>query len=144
MAPLDYDDAWERSREGPAFSNGTEGYGWQAAWCDRCLRDAPFRNGICDSGCPLLMIAIQGRIPAEWFEQPRDENGAYSIADQYHCVEFRAPGGGGGREPRPRPDPPGMEELFPRPSPERRMLTAAPLFVNGRTVETWAPAGELL
>ena len=117
---IDYDEAFARSRDVPAFSNGTEGHGWMANWCDRCLRDAPFRNGIAKSGCPLILVALQDRTPAEWLDGPRDEHGAYSIEDQYHCVEFRGPGGGGG-EPRPKPEPPGMDGLFPRPERQTRM-----------------------
>lgn len=117
---IDYDEAYARSRDVPAFSNGTEGHGWMANWCDRCLRDAPFRNGIAKTGCPLILVALQDRTPAEWLDGPRDEHGAYSIEDQYVCLEFKGPGGGGG-EPRPKPDPPGMDGLFPRPERATRM-----------------------
>lgn len=105
---------WDTARDEPAFSNGTEGYGWMANWCDRCLRDAPFRNGISPRGCELILIAMDGKTPAEWLDGPRDEKGRYSIADQYHCIEFRAPGGGGGGEPRPRPTPRRQLPLLPR------------------------------
>lgn len=117
---LDYDDALARSRDVPAFSNGEEGFGWTANWCGRCLRDAPFRNMGKGSGCPLVMVSLLDRTPAEWLDGPRDEHGRYSIADQYHCIEFKAPGDGGG-EPRPKPDPRGMDELFPRPETQVRM-----------------------
>jgi hypothetical protein len=92
----------------PPFSNGTEGEAWMANWCHRCLRDAPFRNGIAPTGCELILTALLGQTPAEWIEQDR-----FSLGDQYHCIEFRAPGSGGG-EPRPRPTPPGQGELVPR------------------------------
>jgi hypothetical protein len=117
---IDYDDALRRSRDEPAFSNGTEGFEWTSNWCDRCLRDAPFRNTGKGSGCPLIMVAFMDRTPAEWLDGPRDEHGRYSMADQYHCIEFRAPGAGGG-EPRPRPEPPQMDGLFDRPDPRTRM-----------------------
>lgn len=107
-------DSWASARDEPPFSNGTEGYGWMGAWCDRCLVDAPFRNGISPTGCELLLIAMVGKTPAEWLEQPLDEQGRYSIEDQYHCINFRAPGDGGGREPRPKPTPRGQGELFAR------------------------------
>lgn len=138
---LDYDDAYRRSREGPAFANGTEGYGWQANWCDNCLRDAPFRVGITDTGCPLLLIALSERIPAEWLDGPRDEHGRYSIADQYTCVEFRAPGDGKG-EPRPRPEPPDMDGLFPRPDRRTRMLVQQPAQDAARPIVDLVVAGE--
>lgn len=117
---LDYDDVFARSRPVPAFSNGTEGYGWMDSWCHRCLRDAPFRTMGKGSGCPIIMVAMLDRTPAEFLDGPRDEQGRYSIAHQYTCVEFRAPGGGGG-EPRPKPEPPQMDGLFDRPERRARM-----------------------
>lgn len=106
---LDFQDAYDRSRDQAPFSNGTEGYGWMASWCDVCLRDAPFRNMGKGSGCPLLQVALMGRTPAEWIDGPRDEHGAYSIEGQYTCVQFKGPGSGGCGEPRPKPEPPGMD-----------------------------------
>ena len=122
---LDFDGAYAGSRDRVAFANGSEGYGWQAKWCDRCLRDAPFRNLGKGSGCPLILVAMQDRTPAEWVDGPRDESGAYSIADQYLCVEFRPPGGGG--EPRPIPDPPDQGALLGRGEwTARRMFVPMP------------------
>ncbi|RZQ59817.1 hypothetical protein [Amycolatopsis suaedae] len=118
---VDYDDILARSIDEPAFSNGTEGDAWTAKWCCRCLRDAPFRNMGRGSGCPILLVTMMGRRPAELLDGPRDEQGRYSMADQYTCVEFRRPGGGGDGEPHPRPEPPGMDGLFPRPDRARRM-----------------------
>jgi hypothetical protein len=122
-----YEAAWDRSRDRPPFANGTEGEGWIESWCNRCLVDAPFRNGISPTGCPLIAVALTGRTPAEWLDGPRDEHGRYSIAHKYTCVNFRRPGGGGGREPRPKPTPRGQLELFGRDEHEqRRMLTPLP------------------
>ncbi|SDX52448.1 hypothetical protein SAMN05216215_10122 [Saccharopolyspora shandongensis] len=118
---IDYDEVWNRAREGSPFSNGTEGYGWMAAWCDNCLRDAPFRNGISNNGCPIILVAQLGRTPAEFLDGPRDEHGRYSIGQQYTCIEYRAPGDGGG-EPRPKPEPRGMDGLFERPERGTRMF----------------------
>lgn len=134
---LDYDEIFERSRDVPAFSNGTEGEEWMANWCHRCLRDAPFRNGISPTGCPIILVTMLSRTPAEFLDGPRDEHGRYSMADQYHCVEFRAPGGGGG-EPRPRPEPPSMDGLFPRPERQTRMYVQPEL----QPVLQLAVAGE--
>lgn len=128
-----YNAAWSRAREGSPFSNGTEGECWQAHWCDRCLRDAPFRNGITSTGCPLLLVALSGRTPVEWLEQPWQQvRGAPegvtapSLGDQYHCIEFRSPGDGGG-EPRPTPTPRDQGELFERWGHEgRRVLRPLP------------------
>lgn len=119
---LDIEEVSKRARDHVPFSNGTEGYGWMANWCDRCLRDAPFRNGLKGAtGCPILAVAmLEQKTPAEWLDGPRDEHGRYGIADQYTCIEFKAPGDGGG-EPRPKPDPPDMDGLFERPDRETRM-----------------------
>lgn len=113
-------------RDQRPFANGTEGYGWMANWCDRCLVDAPFRNGIANRGCRLIEIAMLGQTPDEWLDGPRDEQGRYSIADQYHCINFKPPGGGN-PEPKPKPTPPGQGEMFPRAECGGvRMLTTAP------------------
>ena len=110
-------------RDRVPFSNSTEGEEWMANWCYRCLVDAPYRNGISPTGCPLILTALLGQTPAEWIDGPRDEHGRYSMADQYHCVNFRAPGKGGG-EPRPKPTPRDQGELFSRDDHEgRRTLT---------------------
>lgn len=107
---IDRDNADKRARDVPAFSKSDEGLAWMANWCDRCTVDAPYRSGISPLGCPLIEIALTGRTPAEWLEQPPD----HYPDDAYHCVEFKPRGGGG--EPRPRPTPPGQGELLPRES----------------------------
>ncbi len=114
------DEVWNRSRDRMPFSNSTEGEAWQANWCDRCLRDAPFRNGLTNSGCPLLLVAMMGRTPAEWLDQTAADE-LPRLGDQYHCIEFRPPGGGSG-EPKPKPEPPSMDGLFPRPERRVRMF----------------------
>lgn len=102
------------SRPGPAFSNGTEWEIWSYNWCDRCLVDAPFRNGISNMGCPLILTAMLGdEIPAEWIEQ---EDGIHD----YHCINFRPPGWHN-PEPQPKPEPP-QDGLFERPARGVRML----------------------
>ena len=103
-------------RPGPAFSNGTMWEMWSYHWCDRCLVDAPFRNGISRRGCPLILTALDGEIPDEWFTQTEDDE----IFGNYTCINFRAPGGGSS-EPRPKPEPP-QDGLFPRPERAVRML----------------------
>ena len=101
------------ARDGSPFSNGDIGYGWMAGNCDVWRVDAPFRNGIARSGCPILLVALMGKTPVEWMEKP-------DRIQDYSCIEFRGPGGGGG-EPRPKPEPP-QDGLFPRPERARRML----------------------
>ena len=111
---LDLPDAFERALDEPAFSNGTECYAWMGNWCGECSHDS-WGTAASDEPpfCPLIEVMLHGRTPAEWLPQ-RDENGLYSLGDQYHCVYFRDRDDPGGREPVPVPDPPGQLELLPR------------------------------
>jgi len=98
-------------------------------WCDRCVHDS---EELVDKGqgCPLILVALVGRTPAEWFEQPWQQvpgrpegHTAPVLGDTYHCVEFRDEDSGPGPEPQPIPDPPGQETLWPRePFEATRML----------------------
>lgn len=95
------------------FSNGTIGYAWTSHWCDRCTNDAAMRDGGSGKpdadgilGCPLLAVALLGKTPVEWFEQEQIQD--------YHCVEFRDQDGPGDTEPKPLPDPGGMDAMLPR------------------------------
>lgn len=106
-----YKEAFAAARDERAFSNGTEGYGWMGAWCERCLHDVDADE---TGGCPLVMVALMQRTPSEWLDGPRDEHGRYSIQDQYHCVEFRdRDDPGPGYEPPPDPPLPGQTALLP-------------------------------
>jgi hypothetical protein len=139
---LDYEEALKTSRPGTAFSNGTEWECWSANWCDRCLRDAPFRNGISSQGCALILLAMVGeRTPGEWLEQPWLDG--RPPLERYHCIEFKAPGGGGG-EPRPKPEPPDMDGLFERPERRTRMYVQTPAPAPARAVETVMAVGGVL
>jgi hypothetical protein len=104
-----YDEAFEHAADEPAFSNGTEGYEWMGNWCDRCVHDKPARQDDPGNGCPLILVAMMSRTPAEWIEQER-----FGLADRYHCVLFRDEDDPGGREPVPVPDPPGQLLLLSR------------------------------
>lgn len=117
-----YDEAMAASKDERPFSNGTEGYAWTGNWCDTCVHDKGARDGTDPKGCPLLMIALMGRTPAEWIEQPwgqikgRPEGEtAPALGDTYHCTEYVEDDDGGG-EPDPQPlwDPemPGQTTIF--------------------------------
>lgn len=117
----DYDTCFERAKDEPAFSNGTEGYGWMEANCETCIHDKAARQGDV-GGCPLILVALMGRTPQEWLEGDRD-----TIARRYTCVMYRHEDDGGDPEPRPIPDPPGQLTLFPRDGLEGvRMLKSLP------------------
>lgn len=127
MSPDDYSRLYDEARDEPAFSNSDEGIGWMANWCDRCIHDKPARNGDDANGCPLVLISLMDRRPIQWLDGPRNEQGRYSLADQYHCIEFRSENDGPGPEPQPIPDPPGQLTFAPRePFEGVRMLTAWP------------------
>lgn len=62
------------------FSNSTEGDAWTARWCDRCANDA---DGP-DDGCPILLVGLMGKTPAEWLPGDR-----MALGWQYRCTEFK-------------------------------------------------------
>ncbi|MBX6385234.1 MAG: hypothetical protein IRZ07_20065, partial [Microbispora sp.] len=88
-----YDQAWATAKDEPAFSNGTEGYAWMETHCEPCINDTPemVDRG---EGCPLIMVALMGRTPAEWVE---DKPGY--LGEQYRCMYFRGPDDGPDPEP---------------------------------------------
>ncbi len=117
---LQIPDAYERATEDMPFSNSDDGYGWMSNWCDRCVHDG------CGLGqeqpqCPLILVALLNRTPAEWMRQPVD------APDRYHCLMFRDRDDPGGQEPEPIPDPPDQLTLLPRePYTGTRMPLIAP------------------
>lgn len=120
MSPDDYDRLYEEARREAPFSNGSQGYGWMAANCDRCIHDKDAREGDGIGGCPLVLVALMGRTPIQWLAETEE---AWVYGD-FHCIEFRDENGGPGPEPTPIPDPPGQLTLCPRADFEgHRMLT---------------------
>ena len=101
-------------RKGQAFSNSTEWEMWSANWCDVCKVDEAARDrGQYDKGCPLILQALSGFIPAEWMEQSGIRY------DQYHCINFRGPDDGPDKPSHPERPIPGQGELIPRADFER-------------------------
>lgn len=98
------DEAFEAARDERPFSNGTEGYDWMEAWCERCVHDVDHEN---TGGCPLVAVAFLQRTPVEWVEGPRSADGGYSIQGQYECTEFQKRDDEG-----PLPEPTRLEELL--------------------------------
>jgi hypothetical protein len=120
----DYDEAYANAKHKPAFSNGSEGYAWMGNWCDQCSKN----DEATELWCPLLSVALLGRTPVEWIEQPwgqvagRPEGQtAPRLGDTYHCTAFspRDDGDDDG-ESSPEPDPlptfaaemPGQVDIF--------------------------------
>jgi hypothetical protein len=122
-----YEEIMDDARDGSPFSNGTEWEIWAANWCwAPCMNPVEaawqrYEEGKGEApedfpgGCPLILAAMMGKTPIEWLEQPEDS------PDRFHCIEFRDEEGDGG-EPKPIPDDPDQQELFPRPEPQTRML----------------------
>jgi hypothetical protein len=104
MSPRPYEEVDRDAREGSPFSNGTSWEIWSYNWCERCKNDSP---ELVDKGegCPLIMVALMGKTPAEWFPQE-------GVQD-YHCVEFRDKNEGGGGDAPKAPEPiPGQGIMF--------------------------------
>jgi len=101
-----YDEAYEHAADEPAFSNGSMWEIWSDRNCYRCAHDG-MGIGQDQPQCPLILVALMGRTPAEWTDQQPP------LGD-YLCIYFRDRDDPGGREPEPVPDPPGQLVLWPR------------------------------
>jgi hypothetical protein len=100
---------------GTAFSNATMYDIWAANWCDRCQRDAIFRNMGKGPGCGILLqVMTTNEVPPEWIVQD-------GVLGDYHCIEFRGPGW---RDPEPKPKPPpsSLQDVLFEVEPHVRML----------------------
>jgi hypothetical protein len=107
-------------RKGQAFSNSSEWECWSAHWCDVCRVDEPARDrGQYEKGCPLILQALSGFIPAEWLEQEFLANNRYAA-----CVNFRGYDDGGDEPKHPERPMPGQGELIPREDFERPKVFA--------------------
>jgi hypothetical protein len=127
----DFETLFARAKDERAFSNGTEGYGWVDAHCSYCIHDQSARVGDGTEGCPLILVSLLGRTPAEWLPGDPYKPDGFSIPEQYQCVMFRHEDDGGDPEPKPIPTPPGQGELFPRDGLEGvRMLKPLPAEVR--------------
>jgi hypothetical protein len=104
----DGDTLWEQSRDQPPFSN-SDGYAWFEANCTTCIWEKPARQGDEGNGCPLVLLALVGRTPAQWIAGNPDD-----ISSKYTCIEYRHEDDGPDPEPKPIPTPPGQGELLPR------------------------------
>jgi hypothetical protein len=99
-----HDELAASAREGSPFSNGTMGEIWMDRWCYRCKVDAPYQRDESDEGCPLLLVALVGKTPAEWVElgdAPQD----------YTCTEFIPDDEDGGAGGGPRVPPPPAADI---------------------------------
>jgi hypothetical protein len=101
------------AREGSPFSNSTSGEMWMGDWCYRCTVDAPFQRDEAPEGCPLIMVALLDKTPAEWTE---------TAPQVYTCSEFVEDTGGDPdthedstvlpRWPQPAQPMPGQLDIF--------------------------------
>lgn len=79
-------------------SNGSEGIYFMSRFCDRCQRDAAYRDGTGDS-CPIAAATMAFKItdpdyPTEWVQ---DDSGprCTAFAEVHHEVEPITPPSGG-------------------------------------------------
>lgn len=113
-----YDEALAAARDEGTFSNSSQWEVWSAKWCNRCVHDRPARQGDDANGCPLILIALVGKRPAEWLTGTEQEE----LYADYACAEFRDKDDPD-PAPRPIPTPDGQGELLPRaPFEGHRML----------------------
>jgi hypothetical protein len=103
--------AYDRAREGTPFSNNTMWEIWAENNCYRCRNDG-IGVGKEQPQCELIAVALCGRTPLEWLTSTAEDE----VYGNYRCINFRSRDDppGWGREPRPRPDPPGQMTLLPR------------------------------
>ena len=95
------------------FSNGTEGYGWMANWCDRCVNDhsTHLREPDYDNGCPHICSMMNHEpIPA----MIRLDEGVWG---SWTCMDFRRCSCDRGPDDPSEPDPeppvhPGQGAMF--------------------------------
>ncbi|WP_128803675.1 MULTISPECIES: hypothetical protein [unclassified Streptomyces] len=114
-----YDEAFAAARDESTFSNSSQWEVWAAKNCDRCIHDRPTRQGDDANGCPLILVALMNRRPAEWLTETEEQE----VYADYTCTEFRHEDDPD-PEPRPIPTPPAQGELLPRePFEGHRMLS---------------------
>lgn len=98
------------AKPGSPFSNGTEGYAWMDRWCHECTEnDEPT-----EKWCPILSVALLGKTPVEWVEQPWQQikgrpegETAPVLGGTYECTEFQQrPEWPGDDDPDTGPPPP--------------------------------------
>lgn len=70
-----FDDADARAEARAPFANGFEWECWADGNCDQCVHEET---------CPLIMVALLGKTPAEWVP---DKPG--HLGKQYRCTAFR-------------------------------------------------------
>lgn len=81
MIPSSYDALLAEARDEPPFASGSDQADWIAANCGTCVHDREQRpGGPVGPGCPLVMVALMGRTPAQWVG---GEDGGHQ------CVEYR-------------------------------------------------------
>jgi hypothetical protein len=77
-----YDDAFGKAADRPPFSNGSMWEIWSHRNCERCASDG-MGAGEDQPQCPLILVALMGRTPAEWTDREPP------LGD-YLCSLFRA------------------------------------------------------
>lgn len=108
MSGLEIPDAYDRAKDEPAFSNSTEWEIWSARNCEECAHDG-MGIGADQPQCPLILVALCGRTPAEWTDKA-PPLGAYTCAHFTQRPDDPEPAP---RRPAGPPGPtPGQLDLF--------------------------------
>lgn len=74
-------------------SNGTEGYGLMAVWCDRCERDRAFREDQAD-GCSIVALTMTLKVtdpdyPDQWRYNEDGEPVCEAFIPEGQKVQYR-------------------------------------------------------
>lgn len=77
-----FTDAMDAADPSTPFSNGSESDAWMQVWCETCVQDTPEKL-LKEGGCPLVMVALMFRTPAEWKRGP-----VGSVERKYECEEY--------------------------------------------------------
>lgn len=73
----EFQDDYVSARNRVPFSNSVEYEAWYQHWCASCAVDDLHEGG---EGCPLLLVALAGKTPADWSEH---------APQRYNCGRFR-------------------------------------------------------
>lgn len=109
-----YNQLWADAKDEVPFPNGTSAEFWFDRWCAECANDPEDENEQAMNGCPLILISLNGRTPAEWVPTANPSRVPELGDCSFDCALFRHRDDGPDPEPKPIPDPPGQDAMFPR------------------------------
>jgi hypothetical protein len=101
-----HEEAMAAATDGTPFSNSTQWELWADRHCFGCKVDT-------DESCPLVLVALSGKTPAEWTAPTEQQR----LQSDYDCAEFipavdEKPAPAPPRPPAPAKPLPGQLDLF--------------------------------